>query len=149
LCECSCHASCPVQYEGNRRTTSRKAWYTSCACAGAEVVRRRLDNAGIKVRDFDEVMEEKRRRRNARREAVAAAKTRADGRSREEIREIYKAELQARNLKVPEEPVLDAVVEYIATGNRLPAIHALFETGKGIYDAASGPRGRHAKGTTE
>jgi len=42
LCQCSCHASCPVQYEGNRRTISDEAWYTSCTCTGAEAARQRL-----------------------------------------------------------------------------------------------------------
>jgi hypothetical protein len=58
------------------------------------------------------------------------------------------AELRARNLKVPAEPVLDAVVDHIA-GNPLPAIRvlgeSLFQTGKALYDV-SRPRGRHAKG---
>jgi hypothetical protein len=148
LCKCSCHASCPVRYEPRRLTVSKKAWYTSCTCPGAEVARQRLDDAGIEVRDFDEVMEEKRRRRIAGREAVEATRARAAGRSREEIREIYIAERRAKNLKVPEERVLDAVVEYITTGNRLPAIRVLFETGKGIYDDISRLGGRHAKGRT-
>jgi len=149
LCECSCHASCPVQYEARRRTISKKAWYTSCTCTGAEVARQRLDDAGIKVRDFDEVMEEKRRRRSAGREAIEATRACARGRSREEIREIYIAERRARNLEVPAEPVLSAVVDHITTGSRLPVIRALLQIAKGIYDDASRPRGRHAKGSTE
>ena len=68
----------------------------------------------------------------------------------EEIREIYISEMRARNLKVPAEPVLDAVVDHITTGNPLPGIRVLgetlFQTGKEINDAMSRPRGRHAKG---
>ena len=84
LCRCACHAACPVQYETNRQTVSREAWQTSCTCPGADVARQRLDNAGIKVRDFDQMLEEKRRH-------------------------------------------LDAVLEYIITGNRLPALRELGE----------------------
>lgn len=150
LCRCPCHVSCPVQYEPRRLTVSQKTWYTSCTCPGAEVARQRLDDAGRTVRDFDEMQEERQRRRSAGKEAAVAAQARAAGMSREEIREIYIAELRARNLKVPEERVLDAVVESIITGSRLPAISVLgeilFETGKGIYDDMSRPRGRHAKG---
>lgn len=62
---------------------------------------------------------------------------------------MYTAELRARNLKVPDDRVVDAVVEYIITGNRLPALRELgdilLETGKGIRDMSS-PRGRHASG---
>lgn len=148
LCRCPCHASCPVQYDARRLSVSMKAWYTSCTCPGAEVARQRLDDAGIKVRDFDELWEERRRLRSAGREATEATRARADGRSREEIREIYIAERRARNLEVPAESVLDAVVDYI-TGNPLPAARvlgeSLLQTGKGLHDL-SRPRGRHAKG---
>jgi hypothetical protein len=50
-------------------TVSKKAWYTSCTCTGAEAARRRLDNAGIKIRDFDEMLQERRRRRAAGKDA--------------------------------------------------------------------------------
>jgi hypothetical protein len=149
LCECSCHASCPVQYEAHRRTISEKAWYTSCTCTGAKATRQRLDDAGIKVRDFAEFHEERQRRHNAGREAIEATRARARGRSREEIKEIYLAERRARNLEVPAEPVLDAVVEHITTGSQLPLIRALLQMGKRTYDDASRPRGRHAKARTE
>lgn len=116
-----------------------KAWYTSCTCPGADGERQRLDNAGIKVRDFAELREERKRLSRAHQEARAATRARAAGRSREEIREIYIAELRARNLKVPAEPVLDAAVDYI-TGNPLPAGRvlgeSLFQMGKGLYDIA-------------
>jgi hypothetical protein len=114
-----------------------KAWYTSCTCPGAEQERRAIDEAGIEIRDFDELREETRRRSLVRKEAFGAARARAAGESREEIREIFVAELRARDLKIPAEPVLDAVVEYI-TGNPLPAARVLGESlvqiGKGIYE---------------
>jgi hypothetical protein len=134
-----------------------KAWYASCTCPGAEVERQRLDDAGIKVRDFTEYREERQRRRREYTEAAAATRARAAGSDREEIRELYIAELLARSLKVPAEPVLDAVVDHIITGNPLPAVRllgeSLLQTGKAVHNLLqmgeavhdSPPRGRHAK----
>jgi hypothetical protein len=114
-----------------------KAWYTSCTCPGAEQERQHLDEAGIEVRDFSELREEARRRSKARRAAFEAARACAAGKSREEIREIYVAELRARDLKIPADPVLDAAVERIK-GNPLPAARVLGESlvqmGKGLYE---------------
>ena len=50
-----------------------------------------------------------------------AARARAAGKSREEVREIYLAELNARGLPRQSEAVLDAAVDSIS-GNRLPAV---------------------------
>jgi hypothetical protein len=137
LCRCSCHSLCPVTITTKRLTVPVKAWYTSCTCPGAEQERRALDEAGIEIRDFGELREETRRRSLARKEAFGAARAHAAGKSREEIREIYVAELRARDLKIPAEPVLDAVVEHI-TGNPLSAARLLGESlvqiGKGIYE---------------
>ena len=99
-----------------------KAWYASCTCAGAEAERQRLDDAGIEIRDFAEFREERQRRRRAYAEAADATRARAAGSDRDEIRRLYLAELDARNLKIPAEPVLDAVVDHIVTGNPLPAV---------------------------
>jgi hypothetical protein len=50
---------------------------------------------------------------------------------------MYVAELRAQGLKVPEDPVLEAVADRI-TGNPLPAIRlageGLARMGKGLYD---------------
>ena len=72
-----------------------------------------------------------------------------------EIRRLYLAELDARNLKVPAEPVLDAVVDHIITGSPLPAVRLLGEsllrTGKAVYDTLNDfpPPGRHARGSPD
>lgn len=124
LCPCSCHASCPVTIPTKRMTVPMKTWYTSCTCRGAEAERQRLDEAGIEVRDFSDVRADVRRQSQARKDAYAAARARAAGRSREQIRDMYVAELQARGLTVPAEPVLDAVVDRI-NGNPLPAARVL------------------------
>lgn len=83
LCRCPCHAGCPVQYEPNRLAVPREAWHASCTCLGADAARQRLDNSGIEVRDFDQMLEEKRRHRRAGRDAVAATRARAAGRGPE------------------------------------------------------------------
>ena len=141
LCKCTCHASCPVTITAAKRlTVPMKAWYTSCACPGAEPERRSMDEAGIEIPDFGELREQAQRDSRARKEALMAARARAAGRSRQEVREIYVAELSARGMKVPAEPVLDAIVEHITTGNPLPAARLLGESlvqlGKGLYGLA-------------
>lgn len=154
LCQCSCHGSCPLTGT-RRRAVPMKAWYSSCTCAGAESERQRLDGAGTKVRDFGEYRAERQRRRREYAEAAEATRARAAGGDREEIRRLYMAELDARNLKIPAEPVVDAVVDQIITGNPLPAVRLLGEslrqTGKAVYDTVheSPPRGGHAKGGRE
>jgi len=141
LCQCPCHASCPITITAaKRRSVPMKAWYASCACPGAEPERRRMDEAGIEIPDLGELREQAQRDSRARQEAFRAAKARAAGRSREEVREIYLAELSARGMKAPAEPVLDAIVERITTGNPLPAARLLGESlvqiGQGLYGLA-------------
>jgi hypothetical protein len=67
--------------------------------------------------------EDRRRRSRAYREAFQAARARAAGKSRKEIREIYIAERDARGLPRPSDTVLDAAVDSIG-GNPLPAVRA-------------------------
>jgi hypothetical protein len=146
LCKCSCHSSCPVTITTKRLTVPAKTWYTSCICPGAEQERQRLDEAGIEFPDFAELREKAKHRSRARQEAYEAARARAAGKRREEIRDIYVSELNARGLKVPAEPILDAVVERIA-GNPLPGIRLMGESlaqiGKALYDLSRLFRQRH------
>jgi hypothetical protein len=64
-------------------------------------------------------------------------RARAAGKSRDELRDIYLAERRARNLRVPPDRVLDAVVERIITGNPLPAARiagaGLVRMGRTLY----------------
>ena len=80
--------------------------------------------------------EDARRRSRARKEAFQAAHAKAAGKGRDEIREIYLAELNARGLKKPSDAVLDAIVDRIG-GNPLPAVRlaaeSLVQLGKGIH----------------
>ncbi|HYB88175.1 MAG TPA: hypothetical protein VEC76_15060 [Streptosporangiaceae bacterium] len=103
-----------------------EAWRESCTCPGAGQERRRLDEAGVEFPGFGKMREDARRRSRASKQAFESARARAAGKGRDEIREIYVAELNARGLKVPREDVLDAVVDRI-TGNPLPAARLAVE----------------------
>jgi hypothetical protein len=133
LCTCSCHSSCPVMITGKRLSVPVKTWYESCTCPGAEQARRSMDEAGIEIPDHDAI----RRNGRARKAAFDAARARASGKDRDDVRDIYVEELRARDLSVPAEPVLDGIAESI-TGSHLDHVRllgkALSEMGKGLYD---------------
>jgi hypothetical protein len=138
LCPCACHSTCPVTITTTRLTVPMKTWHTACTCPGAEHERQRLADHGFEIRDFGEMREEAQRLARARKEAYEAARARAAGKSREEVREIYLAELRARGLKVPSDRILDAAVERIITGNPLPAARiageGLVRMGKSLHE---------------
>jgi len=96
-----------------------------------------MDEAGVEFPDLGEMREEARRRSQLRKEALQATQTRITGESHAEIREIYAAELRARDLEIPPEHILDAVVERIK-GNPLPAARvageSLVEMSKGFRE---------------
>jgi hypothetical protein len=96
-----------------------KTWRESCSCAGAEEERRRQDQAGLEFPDFKEHREQYQRDAESRREAFRAVRAAAAGRSREEIRDLYEAELRSRGLPIPSHDILDARVDAI-TGNFIP-----------------------------
>ena len=81
--------------------------------------------------------EDARRRSRARKEAFESARARAAGKSRDEIRWIYVAELNARGLTAPREDLLDAAVERII-GNPLPAarlaVEGLAQMGHALHE---------------
>jgi hypothetical protein len=139
LCPCECHSSCPVTPAGKRITVPPQAWRQSCTCPGAQQERQRLDEAGVEFPDVAQMREDARHRSGARKEAFETTRARASGKSRDEIRQIYVAELTARGLKVPREDVLDAVVDHI-TGNPLPAVRlgveGLAQMGKALHDVS-------------
>jgi hypothetical protein len=122
LCTCDCHVSCPAT--GDERTASRpagttgKAWHDSCTCPGAAAERAKWEQAGVDL--TENVWDLARQRQQARREAFNAAKAQAAGKSHEQIKEIYLAELRARHQEVPSSETLDAKVAAIG-GNPLPS----------------------------
>jgi hypothetical protein len=109
-----------------------KVWRESCSCAGAEQERRRQDQAGVEFPDFREHMARHQRDSQSRREASHAVRAKARGKSREEIRDLYEAELRSRGLPIPSEDVLAANVDAI-TGNYLPGARLL---GRSLADIA-------------
>lgn len=112
LCRCDCHSSCPVTNEKN--TVGDQAWRQSCSCPGAEAMRGILDEFGtvpFDVRDFREMWARSRNELQCRREAFKAAQASAAGKDREQLKDLYVAELRARGLKIPDDEVLDAAVE--------------------------------------
>jgi hypothetical protein len=137
LCQCSCHSACPVG--GTKRWfVPFKVWLSSCACPGAERVRQRFAEAG-ELPSFGTARERVERDSKARREAFQVARRAAAGKSRDEIRELYVAELRSRGLEPPAEPFLAATVDHIA-GNPVPTArlvaHGMAGLGKGALALA-------------
>lgn len=122
LCKCECHSSCPVT--SRRVTVQVQTWRQSCSCPGAAAERARQDEAGEEFPDFREEMAKSQRATQLRREAAEAVRARAAGKSREELKDLYTAELRSRGLKIPPEEILDANIDAI-TGNYLPTFRLL------------------------
>ena len=110
LCQCECHASCPVA--GKRRTVPVPAWRGSCTCPAAASVPSSVGRAGGSGQDPAQASHLS----PARVEALNAAGDQAAGQSREQVKERYQAELRARGLDVPMEAVLDVEVS-LSTGD--------------------------------
>lgn len=101
LCGCDCHSSCLVT---EKNTVGDLAWRQSCTCPGAEALRRILDEVvalPFSVRDFAEMWAESRREFKSRREAFRAAQARAARRDREQLKDLYVAELRSRGRAGP------------------------------------------------
>ncbi len=83
-----------------------------------------------------ELWEKAKHQSAARFEAFRSARDRSAGRSREEIRQIYRAELRSRDVPIPSDDAVDRAVERIIGG---PAVSArqmgegLAETGKLLH----------------
>jgi hypothetical protein len=133
LCPCPCHSSCPVALSGKRMTVPLSTWHDSCTCPGAEQARRLLDQNGADLRDFGERWDDARSRSRARREAFQAARARAAGKDRDEIRKTYIAELNARDLPIPKEAILDMAVDNIS-GKPFPTVRGLVGIGREIRE---------------
>lgn len=129
LCTCECHVHCPVS--GERRplpglvTATARAWRASCTCPGSQAGRGQWERLGYTPPAPGELFAAARRRQQSRREAFNAAKAHSAGKTREEVRERYVAELRARGEEPPRDPEdLDATVSAI-TGNFLPTIRLI------------------------
>jgi len=109
-----------------------KMWRESCSCPGAEEERRRQDQAGMEFPDLKEQRDHYKREAESRREAFRAVRVEAAGRSREEIRDLYEAELRSQGLSIPSRDILDANVDAI-TGNFIPLARLM---GQSLTDIA-------------
>jgi hypothetical protein len=100
-----------------------QAWRESCSCPGSADERIRQDEAGGWP-DFQEERAKYQRDYQLRQEAYRATRAKTAGKNREEIKDLYRAELCARGLKIPPENILDAAVDAM-TGNYLPSVRLL------------------------
>ncbi len=103
LCGCGCHSSCPVTSEEN--TVGDQAWRQSCTCPGAGAIRDVRDQVEAQPVDFSDFRAgwpRYRREITSRREAFRAAQASAAGMDREQLRDLYVAELRARGLTTPD-----------------------------------------------
>ncbi len=94
---------------------------------------------GYEPPSLADIRERQQRQATGRREAFQAVRRVAHGKSRDELRELYVAELQSRGLDVPGEAVMAATVEHLA-GNPVPAArlvgHGFAELGRGAVALA-------------
>lgn len=130
LCRCSCHAACPL---ADRMPVSLTAWQRLCACPGAEEQRawkedRDEPRPGVTKESRERTRREWRERDEARKQALRAVRRAGRGRTREELRDLYVAELRARGLKVPPEPSLEADIDFL-TGHPLQGLRRIWSTG--------------------
>lgn len=127
LCRCECHASCPL---AGRAHVSLIAWQQLCACPGGERYRAWKEDMKEPWPGAGEAWEKTRRetvlRRFARREAFRAAEAAAHGKTRAQVRDLYIAELRARDQEIPSGQFLEMQLD-ILTGHWL---RALWKTGK-------------------
>jgi CHAD domain-containing protein len=63
------------------------------------------------IRDFREMWAKSRNELQSCREAFKAAQASAAGQDREQLKDLYVAELRARGLNIPDDEVLDAAIE--------------------------------------
>jgi len=87
---------------------------------------------GVEFPEFSEFVARARRDSQARKEAMDAVRVRAAGLSREQIKDLYQAELRARGLEVSPDVILDAHVSVIA-GDCHPDVRLL---GRALADLA-------------
>jgi hypothetical protein len=114
LCRCSCHAACPL---ADRMPVPLTVWQQLCGCPGAESKRAWREDPDEPWPGATEYREreqrESRERNDAHTRAFHAARDAAPGKTRDEVRDLYMAELRARGLEVPPEPVLGATIDLL------------------------------------
>jgi hypothetical protein len=101
LCKCGCHSSCPRA--DKRAGVLEQTWRESCTCPGAEDERPRREPAAVQAQSPPQPLHEVGR----------AVRAKAAGQSQEQIKDLFKAELRARGLRIPREEVLNVMVKVI------------------------------------
>ena len=119
LCACPCHSPCPIA-DGHRAVPPSR-WRESCSCPGAAAQRTRHIQTGAEPPDFGQIVAQKRRQSELRKQASQAVRAAAAGKSKDEIKDMLRAERQARGLSIPADHVLDANADAIM-GNYGPAL---------------------------
>jgi hypothetical protein len=109
---------------------SLPVWQQLCACPGAEQQRAWNEEQGEPWPGAEEYREKEQResqeRCEAHRQATRAAREAAPGKTRDEVRDLYIAELRARGLKVPPEPFLGAEIDLL-TGHPLRRLRKIWK----------------------
>jgi hypothetical protein len=111
---------------------SLTVWQQLCGCPGGEERRAWKEDPDESWPGAREQGEQRKRewqeRQDAEKEAWEAARAAAGGRTHDEVRDLYVAELEARGQDVPPGPLLEAMVDML-TGHR---VRGILQIGKAI-----------------
>lgn len=133
LCRCQCHAACPL---ADRMPVHLTVWQQLCACPGAgdqRTWKEDPDEPSLGAKQAREKSQrEWRERTEARNQAFRAASQAARGKSRDEVRDLYIAELRAQGQDVPSEPVLEADIDLL-TGHPLQGLKRMWNAGPDFF----------------
>jgi hypothetical protein len=115
---------------------SLTVWQQLCACPGAQLQRAWKEDPDEPWPGAKEYREEQQRKSRERSEALKqafqAAREAAPGKTREEVRDLYIAELRARGLEVPPEPLLGANVDLL-TGHPLRGLRKMWNAARNPF----------------
>jgi len=133
LCRCACHAACPL---ADRMPVPLPVWQQLCMCPGAEKQRAWKEDPDEPWPGAKEYREKEQREshegRESRKQATQAAREAAPGKTRDEVRDLYIAELRARGQKVPPEPFLRAEIDLL-TGHPLRGLGKIWKVARNPF----------------
>jgi len=99
---------------------SLRTWRELCTCPGAVGFDVRLDRDRVVIPDLGEYQARALRDHLARKEALDVVRAGSAGMSREQVRDLFVAEMQARGAEVPPDVILDGYLRMM-TSSYLPA----------------------------
>lgn len=133
LCRCPCHAACAL---AGRRPVPLTVWQQLCACPGADKERAWEEDRDEPGPGAEESREKRRRdwqeSSEARKQAFQAARESARGKTRDELRDLYIAELRARGRQVPSDPVVDLEIDLL-TGHPLRGLGKIWKMARNFF----------------